>query len=187
MSRDGSTDGREERSRAVAARDIEKARKLVHEANALIAEVLTTGRWPQARTVERFLEGDRLERVLSLYSRAMFADPEEVAYPWNLASTLKRLGLNDLALGFISRAIHIAERTGDEGWLGPDVHLAMAEIAVDAGEPDVALTALARAQELAAGDGVDKDVIRLLDEIRETSRDPNPQASLAASLERLPA
>ena len=63
----------------------------------------------------------------------------------------------------------------------------MAEIAVDAGETDVALTALARAQEMETGAGVDRDVARLLDEIRETSQDPDPQASLAASLERLPA
>ncbi len=119
----------------------------------------------------------------------MLADPDEVAYPWNLASTLNRLGLNDLALGFIARAIHLAERMRDEEWSGPDVYVAMAEIAVDAGETDVALTALARAQEMetAAGVGVDRDVARLLDEIRETSQDPNPQASLAASLERLTA
>jgi tetratricopeptide (TPR) repeat protein len=187
MGRGDSTDGRGEEPRAVAARDIEKAQRLVDEANKLIAEVLTTGRWPQTRTVERFLKGDRLERVLSLYSRAMIADPDEVAYPWNLASTLKRLGLNDLALGFISRAVHVAERTGDEEWSGPDVHIAMAEIAVDAGESDVALTALARAQESSDGDRIDHDVVRLLDEIRESSQDPNPPASLAASLERLPA
>ena len=187
MSRGGSTDGREDKPRAVAANNAEKAQELADQANELIAEVLTTGRWPQARTVERFLEGDRLERVLSLYSRAMSADPNEVAYPWNLASTLKRLGLNDLALGFISRAIHVAERSGDEEWSGPDVHIAMAEIAVDAGEADVALAALARAQELANGVRIDDDVVRLLDEIRETNDDPDPRGSLIASLERLPA
>ena len=65
--------------------------------------------------------------------------------------------------------------------------MAMAEIAVDAGEPDVALTALARAQEMETDAGVDEDVARLLDEIRQVSRDSNPQASLAASLQRLPA
>ncbi len=187
MSSGGSTDGRGERPRAGAPRDPERAEQLVDEASELIVEVLQPGRWPQARTVERFLEGDRLERILSLYARAMLADPDEVAYPWNLASTLNRLGLNDLALGFAARAIHLAERMRDEEWSGPDVYIAMAEIAVDAGETDVALTALARAQEMGTGTGVDSDVARLLDEIRETSHDPHPQASLAASLERLPA
>jgi len=41
-----------------------------------------------------------------LYSRAMRLDPDEAAYPWNLASVLNRLGLNDLSLGFMMRAIH---------------------------------------------------------------------------------
>jgi tetratricopeptide (TPR) repeat protein len=187
MARNGSTDGREGKPRDAAPRDLERAQELVDEASALIAEVLAPGRWPQARTVERFLEGDRLERVLSLYARAMAADPDEVSYPWNLASTLNRLGLNGLALGFIARAIHLAERGGDEEWSGSAVYLAMAEIAVDAGEPDVALTALARAREMETGAGVDDDVARLLDEIRKSSRDSNPQGSLAASLQRLPA
>lgn len=186
MARNG-IDGREGRPRDAVPRDLERAQELVDEASALIAEVLAPGRWPQARTVERFLEGDRLERVLSLYARAMAADPDEVSYPWNLASTLNRLGLNDLALGFIARAIHLAELEGDEEWSGSAVYLAMAEIAVDAGEPDVALTALARAREMETGARVDEDVARLLDEIRKSSRDSNPQGSLAASLQRLPA
>jgi tetratricopeptide (TPR) repeat protein len=187
MARNASTDGREGKPRGAVPRDPERGQGFADEADALIAEVLAPGRWPQARTVDRFLEGDRLERVLSLYARAMVADPDEVAYPWNLASTLNRLGVNDLALGFIARAIHLAERTGDEEWSGSAVYMAMAEIAVDAGEPDVALTALARAQEMETDAGVDEDVARLLDEIRQVSRDSNPQASLAASLQRLPA
>lgn len=187
MARKGSTDGREGKPRAAVPRNPESAQGFADQASALIAEVLAPGRWPQARTVERFLEGDRLERVLSLYARAMAADPDEAAYPWNLASTLNRLGLNALALGFIARAIHLAARAGDDEWSGSAVYLAMAEIAVDAGEPDVALTALARAQEMETGAGADEDVARLLDEIRAASRDSNPQATLAASLQRLPA
>lgn len=187
MARRGRIDGREGRPRVAVPEDLDRAQALVDEASELIAEVLSPRRWPQARTVDRFLEGDRLERVLSLYARAMAADPDEAAYPWNLASTLNRLGLNDLALGFIARAIHLAERAGDEDWSGSDVYMAMAEIAVDAGEPDVALTALARAQEMETGAGDEENVVRLLNEIRVVSRDSNPQASLAASLQRLPA
>lgn len=97
MSRGGSTDERGVKRRAAVRSNPVRAQELVDEANALVAEVLAPGRWPQARTVERFLEGDRLERMLSPYTLAMAVDPDEVSYPWNLASTLNRLGLNDLA------------------------------------------------------------------------------------------
>ncbi|HZA89224.1 MAG TPA: hypothetical protein VE401_03245 [Solirubrobacterales bacterium] len=86
----------------------------------------------------------------------------------------------------MTRAIHVAQRTGDHEWAGADAYVALAEIAIDAQEPDVALIALARAQ--ASGNGVraDNAVARLLREIRESSDDPNPQVSLAGLLERLP-
>lgn len=185
MSSASTTDGRKDARPAGGRRTAAEAADLVGRADELIAEVLKPGRWPQDKTVARFLEGDRLEKVLSLYGRAMRLDPNEPAYPWNLASMLNRLGLNDLALGFIARAVQIAHQTGDEEWSGPDAHIAMAEIAVDAGEPDIALIALARAFE---SDGeADSHVQRLLRELRKSSRDPAPQLSLARLLDRLPA
>ena len=149
-------------------------------------DILKPGRWPQRRTVERFLGDDRLERVLLLYSRAMRLDPDEAAYPWNLASVLNRLGLNDLSLGFMTRAIHAAHRIGDQDWCGPDAYLALAEIAIDADERDIALTALARAQEQ-GGEADDRELLPLLREVRSTSGEPFPETSLAGLLQRLAA
>jgi hypothetical protein len=93
----GATDSGRAGRREVEARG--EAGRLIDDADALVDEVLSTGRWPQEKTVDRFLKGDCLERVLSLYERAMRLDPGEPAYPWNLASTLDRLGLSNLALG----------------------------------------------------------------------------------------
>jgi Tetratricopeptide repeat len=45
----------------------------------------------------------------------------------------------------MARAIQVAEETADEEWAGADAHLALAEIALRAGETDLALTALASA------------------------------------------
>lgn len=164
-----------------------EAERLVGEADALIAEVLSPGRWPQKRTVESFLRNDRLDRVLALYGRAMRLDPEEAAYPWNLASTLNRLGINDLALGLVSRAIRVAALAGEDDWSGADAHVAMAEIAIDAGEPEIALTALTRSVELNGAEDR-SSVERVLAEIRRTSGQENPQVSLAIRLlDRLPA
>lgn len=56
---------------------------------------------------------------------------------------MNRLGLNDLALGFIARAIHLAEQSGESEWSGPGAQPALAEVAIDAGEYDLVLTALA--------------------------------------------
>ena len=97
-----STGKRVERDRAGDPE--ERAALLVREADEFMADVLRPGRWPQRRTIERFLDGDRLDRVLALYREAMRLDPLEPAYPWNLASALRRLGLNDLALSFVERA-----------------------------------------------------------------------------------
>jgi len=187
MSSASTTDGREGGGRAVAGKRGAEAAELVGKADELIAEVLKPGRWPQTRTVERFFKGDRLEQVLSLYGRAMRLDPREAAYPWNLASMLNRLGLNDLALGFMARAIHVAEQAGDEEWSGADAYIAMAEIAIDAEEPDIALTVLARALEF-DGEGDRSHVERLIREVQKSSDDPRPQVSLAVRLlDRLPA
>lgn len=183
MTNVANTDGREESNRVDAAELRARAAALVDEADALVAEVLAPGRWPQARTVQRFVEGDRLERVLARYTRAMRLDPDEPAYPWNLASTLNRLGLNHLALGFMAQAIHTAQRAGEEEWSGADAFLALAEIALDAEETDLALTSIARAQELQGNDPARREhARRLLEEVKRSSNDPSPQVSLAQRL-----
>jgi hypothetical protein len=67
------------------------------EADEFLGEYVAPGRWPQAKTVERFLGDGGLERLLSLYGQAMARDPGEPAYPWNLSSALRRLGQLELA------------------------------------------------------------------------------------------
>lgn len=184
MSNESSTHGQSVSGRRSDAKRGAEAAELVGEADELVAEVLKPGRWPQRRTVERFLDGDRLERVLSLCGRAMRLDPDEAAYPWNLASTLNRLGLNDLALGFITRAIHLAETAGDKEWSGADAYLAKAEIAINAGETDIALTSLAKAMDL-SGERDREQVDQLLRAVEKSSHEPEPRAALAGRLERL--
>lgn len=127
---------------------VENASQLADQAEEILGKYLHSGRWPAARTARRFLEGDDLERVLSLYTRAMEDDPREPAYPWNLASSLDRLRLPDLALIFIRRAIRVAEETGDREWAGADVHLACADIARHAGDSEMADLAMHRAKKI---------------------------------------
>ncbi len=159
------------------------AEPLADEADELIAEMLAPGRWPTRSTVDRFLADDRLERVLALYARAMRFDPDEPAYPWNLASTLNRLGLNDLALGYIVRVLATAERVKDTEWAGPDAHLALAEIALDAGRADMADIAIGRAQRLSSGNGaVERQAARLLRAARRDSVDARSDLEAAARL-----
>lgn len=166
---------------------VAKAERLAGEADELLATVLGPGEWPATEAAERFLSEGKLDRVLGLYGQAIRLDPTEPAYPWNLASALNRLGLNDLALGFISRAIHLAEQSGDSEWSGPDAQLALAEVAIDAGEHDLALTALAHAQADDQRNGRAAQIEDLLKEVRNERDDPRPQASLASLLEQLPA
>src|SRR5258705_2122614 len=120
---------------------VAKAEQLVGEADELLTKALGPGEWPEAEVAERFLSEGKLDKVLGLYSQAIRLDPTEPAYPWNLASALNRLGLNDLALGFLARAIHLAEQSGESEWSGPGAQLALAEVAIDAGEYDPAPTA----------------------------------------------
>jgi tetratricopeptide (TPR) repeat protein len=187
-----STDGHEGKGRGKPDRPSEAARdeaaELVDAADALIEEVLSPGRWPQTKTAERFLEGDRLQRVLSLYEQAMRLDPAEPAYPWNLASTLNRVGVHDLAIGYMARAIQVAGEVGDDEWAGVDAYLGLAEIALEAGETDLALTALASALEAAPGNrDVQKATGALLKSISEATGDSRPHVALAERLERIPA
>ncbi|HWY90880.1 MAG TPA: hypothetical protein VNY31_09440 [Solirubrobacteraceae bacterium] len=133
---------------ANSAKAVESAARLADEAEKILVGYLHPGRWPAARTARRFLDSGDLERVLSLYTRAMESDPREPAYPWNLASSLDRLRLPDLALIFIRRAIRVAEETDDREWAGADVHLACADIARHAGDSEMAELALHRAREI---------------------------------------
>jgi tetratricopeptide (TPR) repeat protein len=164
-----------------------RAEQLVGEADELLASTLAAGHWPESDEVDRFLSEGKLDRVLALYGQAMRLDADEPAYPWNLASAMNRLGLNDLALGFLSRAIHLAEQRGESEWSGPDAQLALAEVAMDAGEYDLALTALAHAREADDARDLWDQVKDLLVEIGRERKDPKPQASLASLLEQLPA
>ena len=164
----------------------QKAGELVDQADRLVGEVLTPGRWPQAKTVDRFLEEGRLERLLSLYGQAMWLDPSEPAYPWNLSSALRRLGQNDLAVGFLTRAINIGERLGEDDFSGPDAYLALAEMAIDADEPNVGLVAVAHAYDLGRGrEDVDAYAKRLLADINSAIGGREAGRSLIALLERL--
>ncbi len=166
---------------------VAKAEQLIGQADELLTGALKPGEWPEAEVAESFLAEGKLDRVLALYGQAMRLDPAEPAYPWNLGSALNRLGLNDLALGFIARAIHLAEQSGDSEWSGPGAQLALAEVAIDAGEYDLALTALAHARADDQRNGHAAQIEDLLKEVRGGRDDPRPQASLASLLEQLPA
>lgn len=166
---------------------VDKAAALVGDADALLGDAFGPGVWPEADAVDRFLSEGKLDRVLALYGQAMRLDASEPAYPWNLGSAMNRLGLNDLALGFLTRAIHLSDQKGESQWSGPDAQLAVAEVAIDAGEYDLALTALAHARADDDGNGREGQIGDLLKEVRSERGDPQPQVSLAAMLERLPA
>jgi hypothetical protein len=166
---------------------VAEAEALVGKADELLADALAPGCWPEAETAERFLSEGKLDRVLALYGQAMRLDASEPAYPWNLGSAMNRLGLNDLALGFLTRAIHLAEQKGERQWSGPDAQLALAEVAIDAGEYDLGLTALAHARAEDDRNGREAQIGDLLKEVRSEQGDPQPQASLASLLEQLPA
>jgi tetratricopeptide (TPR) repeat protein len=183
MSSEANTPEPVDAGREVAA----KAEALVGEADELLADALEPGQWPEVEVAERFLSEGKLDRVLALYGQAMRLDASEPAYPWNLASAMNRLGLNDLALGFLTRAIHLAEQRGEREWSGPDAQLALAEVAIDAGEYDLALTALAHARADDDRNGREAQIGDLLKEVRSERDDPQPQVSLASLLEQLPA
>lgn len=115
-------------------------------------EILESVQIPRATParVTRFVSDGRLERVLALYSRAMREEPAESSYPWNLAASLDRLGLSDLALPYAARAVRSAEVNGD-GWLaGAHAYVAWAEIAINADEPELAAVLLRKARDLDA-------------------------------------
>jgi hypothetical protein len=156
--------------------DIDPARAaaLVDEAEQLVARWFRPGRWPAPGELHELFSGDRFEHFLSLYTQAMKFDPGEPAHPWNLASTLNRVGLNDLALGFMLRAIQTARESGDQEWSGPDALIALAEIALDAGQHELARQALGRAASEAKHEHSMLAIRRLMLEVVEGD-DASPQ------------
>jgi tetratricopeptide (TPR) repeat protein len=183
MSSEGNTRG----PGGVAPEAVARAQELVGSADELLAVVLAPGAWPEAKAVESFLGEGTLDRVLALYGQAMRLDQTEPAYPWNLGSALNRLGINDLALGFMARAINLAAANGEDEWSGIDAQLALAEVAIDAGDYDLALTALAHAQAGDPNGDGGTQINQLLEAVRAEQNDPQPQASLASLLVKLPA
>ena len=120
----------------------------VAEANRILWGYTKPGQVPSRATARRFVDEGHLARVLSIYIRAMRDEPDEPSYPWNLASSLDRLYLSDLALPFIGRAVRMAQRQGDEDWGGASAHVAWAEVAINAEEPELASVLLDKARAL---------------------------------------
>jgi len=160
---------------------------LAAEAEEIIARFLPEGTWPQRRTVEKFLASGQLEHVLVLYNRAMLLDAKEPSCPWNFSGFLRRVGLNEMALAFVERAIVVATEIGDTAWAGPGAHLAWAETALDAGQLDVALVALAKAKRLRPSGALNHSIQRMLKEIARKSQDAHPADSLAGKLRAISA
>jgi tetratricopeptide (TPR) repeat protein len=140
---------------------VREAVRLANEAERILGRHLKPGRWPSARVAESFREQGDLALVLSLYTRAMESDPAEPAYPWNLASSLDRLGVSDLAIAYMRRAIRVADEAGDREWAGADAHLALADIAIRAGDLDIAELAIDQARRLDPSAPIDRYQRRL--------------------------
>lgn len=138
-------DARGDGARREAIRD---AVRLADQAEEILGRYLKPGKWPHASSASGFREGGDLELVLGLYTRAMEKDSSEPAYPWNLASSLDRLGVSDLAIAYMRRAIRVADEVDDREWAGADAHLALADIAIRAGDPDIAGLAIDQARRL---------------------------------------
>lgn len=117
-------------------------------AEEILGRYLKPGRWASKAARSRFLRSGDLQHVLALYEDAMATDGREPSYPWNLAAALDRLGLHDLALVYVQRAIRVATVIGEEEWADAHAHLAWADIALNAGDNDLALIAIERARSL---------------------------------------
>ena len=124
------------------------AASAVDEADRILWEYTKPGEMPSRPAARRFVDQGHLERVLGLYLRAMRDEPDEASYPWNLASSLDRLYLSDLALPFIGRAVRMSQRQGDDDWGGADAHVAWAEVAMNADQPELASVLLDKAREM---------------------------------------
>ena len=136
------------RARVAKARPARDAARLAEDAEEILGSYLQPGHWPSAKSIRAFKDQGALEPVLVLYEQAMESDPTEPAYPWNLASSLDRLGMSDLAIAYMRRAIRMAEEVGDDEWAGADAHIALADIALRAGDSEIAALAIETARRL---------------------------------------
>lgn len=159
----------------------------MREAERILARYLRPASLPREETRRRFIESGDLERVLVLYTRATELDPNEPAYPWNLASSLRRLDEPQLALAFVEQAIRVADETGDAEWADAYAHLAWAEVALAARQFDVALVALARARTKARDEGALADISRPVAAVESESGVKRRAEALADQLEGLTA
>lgn len=146
----------------------EPAASCAEQADEILGGYLRPGGWSTTGTAQRFVASGDLDRVLSLYLRAMEHDPTDAAHPWNLASSLDRLQLSDLALPFIRRAIRVADDTGDREWAGADAYLALADIAINAGQYGIAQAAIGQAHNIDPAAPAERYRRRLRDRSRET-------------------
>jgi tetratricopeptide (TPR) repeat protein len=162
------------RASAISGSSVEAAAQTAERAEAILGRYLPPASWANARLARRFRESGDLETVLSLYAQAMADDPQEPAYPWNLGSSLDRLQLSDLALVFLRRAIRIGEESGDREWAGTGVYLAWADVAIRAGEPELAELAVEKAREIDPRAPVERY-------LRQLRHGPSKAASLDAA------
>lgn len=137
-----------EREHAANGRSPNSTESLIEEAEEILGRYLEPGKLPRASVAQAFRSRGDLELVLNLYEQAMEGDPQEPAHPWNLASSLDRLGVSDLAVAYMRRAIRIAAEIGDMAWAGADAYLALADIAIGAGDPEIAALAIDHARRL---------------------------------------
>lgn len=149
-------------------------------ADRLFGELIGPGHWPEEDEALRAVVDKRFSEGFAAYAKAMTLNPDAAEYPWNLASRLARLGLNDLALPFLIRATKVAGATNDSELGGPDALLLLAEVALNAGQPSVALAALARA----AAEGLpDTEAVALADRLRREAVAAMDQQSLVNVLD----
>ncbi len=152
---------------------------LVKEAGRILTRYLRPASHPREETRTRFVQSGDLERVLVLITQAIELDPDEPAYPWNLASSLRRLDQPQFALAFIEQAIRVATEVGDSEWADEHVHLAWADTALAARQFDVALVALARAREKTHDVDVLAETSRLAAAVAHESGDERRAQALA--------
>jgi hypothetical protein len=168
MRRNAASTSKQEEDDLGESSDI-RSEDAVDAAEEILGRYLKPGRWVTKPSRARFLGSGELQHVLALYEHAMALDPEEPAYPWNLASALDRLGLHDLALVYVQRALRVATAAGDEEWADGNAHLAWADIALNAGEKDVALVAIERARSLDPSLSVERYIRRARQKRTKTS------------------
>lgn len=78
----------------------------------------------------------------------------------------------DLAIAYMRRAIRVAEQTGDNEWAGADAHLALADIALRAGDSDIAAMAIETARRLDPDASIGRYQRRLRRHLEAPERNP---------------